>query len=145
MLKSKSLYEEQGFTLLHFLFAFSIFMLIVSFFPILIKLAAYEKSDIQYNTALFFEFLQAEIVEADQLSTSGSTLYLYFRDGRVVSYQKYNTNIRRQVNGVGNEIFIQDVQDIDYMLVENGVIVSVKKEDRIKEKRISQAPILFSK
>lgn len=134
--------NNQGYTLLNTLFAFSVFLLVISFFPVTIKIIKTETPTASYNIDLFFEYIQTEIAKAKQLSTSGSTLYLSMDDGTIIQFQKFNTNIRRQVDGLGNEFYLQNVTDVDYELVSNGVIVSVELAGRRVNKRFSMAPKL---
>lgn len=143
MLKQYHRNNDYGFTMLNFLFAFSLFLLVVSFFPILLKSLAINCSKISYDVDLFFEHIGMEIVEARELSVSGTTLFLSKHDGKIVSFEKYNQNIRRRVNGAGNEILIQGVDEVSYQLVHNGVIVTIKQKERIIEKRLSLAPIVI--
>lgn len=135
--------NQQGFTLVNTLLAFSVFLLLVAFLPMVIKTIKTEIPAESYRTDLFFEYIQKEIVQAKQLTVSGSTLNLTMNDGSSVQFQKFNSNIRRQVNGVGNEILLQQVEIVDYELVPNGVIVSVQTAGKKVEKRISMAPIIF--
>ncbi|WP_017755765.1 competence type IV pilus minor pilin ComGF [Calidifontibacillus oryziterrae] len=141
LLKNNEL-RNKGFTMLDFLFSFSIFLIIASFFPMLIKLFATNSVTISYDVDLLFAHMEIEIVEACYISVSGSTLLLTMGDGRIVSFEKYHDDIRRRVNGAGNEIIIQDIEDISYELVERGVIVTVQQNGKWIKKRLSLAPIV---
>lgn len=145
MQKNSIVDSQRGFTLLNTLFAFAVFLLMISFLPYVIKLVKTEIPVTSHKMDVFFAYIQKEIVSARQLSTSGSTLYLNMDDGTSVSYEKYSTNIRRTVNGVGNEILLQNVYDVHYELVENGVIVTVEAAGKRVKKRLSMAPRLLSR
>jgi competence protein ComGF len=64
-------------------------------------------------------------------------------NGDTIHYQKYNMNIRRQVNGLGNEILLQNANTIHYEIVSNGVVVSVEVAKQVIKKRLSMAPTIF--
>lgn len=135
--------KQAGFTMLNMLFAFAVFLLVVSFFPFVFKVMKTEISTTSYKVDLFFEHIRNDIVQAKELSISDGSLYLRMENGNRIRYQKYNTNIRRQVNEVGNEILLQNVDNIHYEIVSNGVVVSVKVATKVAKKRLSMAPIIF--
>ena len=111
--------------------------------PIVIQFIKIEPRPVPYSVDLFFTYIQKEIVTAKQLTEIGNSLYLNMEDGSVVCYQKFQSNIRRQVNGLGNEFLLQNVDDVSYELVPNGVIVSVDLYGKTFQKRISMAPKIF--
>lgn len=129
--------------MLHSLFAFSVLLIVISFFPVALKIIKIETPAVPYHITLYFEYIQKEIAQAKQLYTSGNTLYVSFNDGTLIKYEKYGTNIRRQVNGAGNEILLQKVERIQYQLVENGVYVSVEAAEGKLQKRLSMAPKIY--
>lgn len=143
MRKNNVAHKQAGFTILNMLFAFTVFLLLISFFPIAIKVMKTEIPTIPYSVDLFFEYIQNDIIQAKELTVSGSTLYLSMDNGDTIHYQKYNMNIRRQVNGVGNEILLQNANTIHYEIVSNGVVVSVEVAKQVIKKRLSMAPTIF--
>lgn len=142
MRKNNKTHKEAGFTILNMLFAFAVFLLLISFFPLAIKVMKTEIPTTPYSVDLFFEYIQNDIVQAKELSVSGSSLYLRMENGSTILYQKYNTNIRRQVNELGNEILLQNVNNVHYEVVSNGVFVSIEVAKNVITKRLSMAPII---
>ncbi|WP_374724582.1 competence type IV pilus minor pilin ComGF [Calidifontibacillus erzurumensis] len=136
-------FSQNGFTLVNCLFAFSLFLMMSSLLPIIIQFIKVEPRTVPYSVDLFFTYIQKEIVRANQLVEVGSTLYLNMGDGSIVRYEKYQSNIRRQVNGAGNEFLLQNVDDVSYELVPNGVIVSIDLYGKTFQKRISKTPKIF--
>lgn len=135
--------KQAGFTMLNMLFAFSVFLLLMTFFPLALKVIKTEVSTTSFKVDLFFEQIRNDIVQAKEISISDGSLYLSMENGNRIRYQKYNTNVRRQVNEVGNEILLQNVENIQYEIVANGVVISVDVAKRAAKKRLSMAPILF--
>ncbi|WP_180994121.1 ComGF family competence protein [Bacillus sp. Marseille-P3661] len=129
--------------MLEFLFSFSIFLLLVTFFPIVIGLMADQKDNSAFEIDIFYEHLRMEIVTAKGLEVNNNTLILIMGDASKVSYELYDSSIRRRVNGAGNEILIQRVDHVSYELVSNGVIISITQDHKAKKKRLSLAPILI--
>lgn len=143
MQKNNIATNQNGFTMLNMLFAFAVFLLLISFFPLIMKVMKTEISTTSYKVDWFFELIRNDIVQAKELSVSDGSLYLSMENGNRIRYQKYNTNIRRQVNEVGNEILLQNVDNIQYEIVSNGVVVSVEVAKKVAKKRLSMAPIIF--
>ncbi|KEF38739.1 competence protein ComGF [Schinkia azotoformans MEV2011] len=143
MQKNNIATKQDGFTMLNMLFAFAVFLVLMSFFPFVMKVMKTEISTTSYKVDLFFEHIRNDIVQAKELSISDGSLYLSMENGNRIRYQKYNTNIRRQVNEVGNEILLQNVDNVQYKIVSNGVVVSVEVAKKVAKKRLSMAPIIF--
>ncbi|MEC1769662.1 ComGF family competence protein [Schinkia azotoformans] len=143
MQKNNIATKQDGFTMLNMLFAFAVFLVLMSFFPFVMKVMKTEISTTSYKVDFFFEHIRNDIVQAKELSISDGSLYLSMENGNRIRYQKYNTNIRRQVNEVGNEILLQNVDNVQYKIVSNGVVVSVEVAKKVAKKRLSMAPIIF--
>lgn len=143
MQKNKIATKQAGFTMLNMLFAFAVFLLLLSFFPFVMKVMKTEITTTSYKVDLFFEQIRYDIVQAKELSISDGSLYLSMENGNRIRYQKYNTNIRRQVNEVGNEILLQNVDNVQYYIVSNGVVISVEVAKKVAKKRLSMAPMIF--
>lgn len=143
MQKNNIATKQDGFTMLNMLFAFAVFLVLMSFFPFVMKVMKTEISTTSYKVDLFFEHIRNDIVQAKELSISDGSLYLSMENGNRIRYQKYNTNIRRQVNEAGNEILLQNVDNVQYKIVSNGVVVSVEVAKKVAKKRLSMAPIIF--
>lgn len=142
MPKNNIAMKQAGFTMLNMLFAFAVFLLLISFFPLVLKVMQTEVSTTSFKVDLFFEQIRNDIVQAKDISISDDSLYLSMENGNRIRYQKYNTNVRRQVNEVGNEILLQNVDNIQYEIVTNGVVISVEVAKKVAKKRLSMAPIL---
>ncbi len=143
MQKNNNAMKQAGFTMLNMLFAFAVFLLLISFFPLVMKVMQTKVSTTSFKVDLFFEQIQNDIVQAKGISISDDSLYLNMENGNRIRYQKYNMNVRRQVNEVGNEILLQNVDNIQYEIVPNGVVISVDVAKKIAKKRLSMAPIIF--
>lgn len=120
--------NEGGFTLIEMLFAFTIFLTIVSFFPLITRIILQDddiESRIQrMEWEVFISQIKKEIRTSNKITVANQKLFLE-KDGQVITYEKYGTNIRRRVNNTGHEILIQNVSFFKFEKIINGVYVSV--------------------
>jgi len=74
--------------------------------------------------------LQNEIRLAESLSAADGQLLTHFTDGRVVSFSAQNDRLVRQVDGLGGEIMVYNLADMDVILFDNqSVRVSLRSFD----------------
>lgn len=65
--------------------------------------------DIKYSQ--FFNFIHDDILRANNIYVNGHTLMFETRTDELATVSQYYNIIRRQVNGVGHEVYVRDVQD----------------------------------
>lgn len=118
--------KSEGFTLIEVLISFSVVLLLTTFFPILLKsLSALteEKSGIHpLELEVFIHQAKVEIRNAKNVTTNGLMLTIMNDNGQRITYENYQGNIRRRVNGTGHEIMLQNIKQVRFQQVKNGAI-----------------------
>ncbi len=64
------------------------------------------------ETALFFSMIGKEIREAGAVEIRNNALFITLSTGEVVSFTRYHSLIRKQVNGLGHEVWVQNIQEM---------------------------------
>jgi competence protein ComGF len=105
--------KEEGHTLIEALMALSVMVLlayIISFSLIPIQ----EKPiSAQFEeTNLFFTMLGKEVREGVSIEVRNNMLYITHSNGDVISFSKYHNLVRKQVNGLGHEIWVQNIREM---------------------------------
>ncbi|WP_264738537.1 competence type IV pilus minor pilin ComGF [Cytobacillus firmus] len=126
--KSVKYFNNNGFTMLEMLFAFSIFLMIVSFLPIsfnfLFQDWKMEARTQRLEWHVFINQLKKEIRLADTADISPVSILLTI-DGKSVIYEKYGSNLRRRVDMKGHEIVLQKLDAITFSSFNGGVEINV--------------------
>ncbi|WP_338777121.1 competence type IV pilus minor pilin ComGF [Metabacillus sp. FJAT-52054] len=121
--------DSRGFSFLNMLLSLGVFSLIVtSLFPLIsffyTSMEGYRDiSNLEWE--FFSEQAILELKGAESPVISGETLTFANRLGQKVSYQRYGTYIRRQVNQTGNEIVLQKVDKAEIQVIKNRIIIHV--------------------
>jgi competence protein ComGF len=121
--------NDKAFTLIEALLALSIFTTIIFFmmpvFQIILnnkdsqaKLQAMEWAD-------FCSQFKKEIRQTTKAEVISGRLYLT-KDSEAVLFEKYGSNIRRQVNYTGHEIVLQNVSQYSFSVLNNAVKLTVQ-------------------
>ncbi|MDF2038592.1 prepilin-type N-terminal cleavage/methylation domain-containing protein [Bacillus sp. CMF12] len=126
--KSVKYFNNNGFTMLEMLFAFSIFLMIVSFLPVsfnfLFQDWKMEARTQRLEWHVFINQLKKEIRLADTADISPVSIVLTI-DGKSVIYEKYGSNLRRRVDMKGHEIVLQKLDAITFSSFNGGVEINV--------------------
>jgi competence protein ComGF len=118
--------KNDGFTLIEVLLAFSIFLVIASFIPQLLKLISYEPKHLHnIEVSLFFQQLAIDIQKSAAIDVANNVLYLQQEKDEQVTYAQFQQRIRRQVNQKGQEIALQNVAEVEFRKAANGIDVRV--------------------
>ncbi|WP_313798297.1 competence type IV pilus minor pilin ComGF [Cytobacillus sp.] len=127
-MKRVKLFNHKGFTMVEMLYAFSIFLIIVSFFPLSFKYLFQNEQFEARNKAMewhvFVQQLKKEVRLSDEIIVFNDRLILR-RDGQSIQFDKHGTNIRRRVDEKGHEIVFQQVERIRFDKLKNGVRLTV--------------------
>jgi competence protein ComGF len=121
--------NEQAFTLIEVLFAFSIFTIIVFFMTPTLQIMLNNKGDEPRIQEMEWEVFCGQIKKEIRMSThaevvSGRLVLTEAPD--TVIYEKYGNNLRRRVNYTGNETILQNVSEFTFTIFNNTVKVTVK-------------------
>lgn len=127
-MKNAKYLNESGFTLLEMLFAFSIFLIIVSLLPLSYRIILEDKmieSRIQrLEWEVFISQIKKEVRTSSKVTVFNQVLVLE-KDGQTIIYERYGTNIRRRVDSKGHEILLQNVSSFKFEKMINGVCLYV--------------------
>jgi competence protein ComGF len=126
--KNAKYLNEAGFTLLEMLLAFSIFVTLVSFLPVVTQIMLQDHLHEDRIQRMEWEVFSAQIKKEIRVSkkiTVSNQILLLDKDGQTISYEKYGTNIRRRVDFKGHEILLQKVNTFRFEKLTNGVLVYV--------------------
>ena len=128
-------HKNDGFTLLEVLVSFSIILILTAFFPLLLKSLSLltEKGDGIHPLELevFIQQATREVRNAKKVSVEGNAMVIINQNDQRVTYEFYQKNVRRRVNGTGHELLLHGVESISFKEVRNGAIVNVKGKDEI--------------
>nr|WP_269819594.1 ComGF family competence protein [Fictibacillus halophilus] len=64
------------------------------------------------ETALFFSMIGKEIREAAAVEVKNNALFITLSTGEVISFTRYHSLIRKQVDGLGHEVWVQNIQEM---------------------------------
>lgn len=135
---AKSLNNNRGFTLLEVMFTLFVLSVIVFLLPLLIKQVMYHDLVERLNekeVEIFFMQLSKEIHSALAIQVHDDTLYITHKDGRVASYGRYGANVRRQVNGSGQERALQNIETISFTWIDSVVTISIEGKNELHFER----------
>lgn len=125
--------NEKGFTLLEALVSFSVVLIITAFLPILFQtihtFVKEEKGIHPLELEVFNQQAKMEIRTAKSVTTTGKVLTIRNRNNQSITYEKYQGNIRRRVNGTGHEIMLQNVKDVVFVQARNGAILFITGDE----------------
>lgn len=135
--------NEKGITLVEVIFSFSIFLLIVSFIPFLMKVIAIEQEE-SIEVELFFQQVSPEIRSARNLNAIDSKLFIKLSPSTEVIYEQYQNMIRRKVNGLGHEVLLQNIHSVYFKNENHGVTITVtNKTGEIYSRRLSMTSVFM--
>ncbi|WP_235749718.1 competence type IV pilus minor pilin ComGF [Neobacillus bataviensis] len=120
--------NDNAFTLIEVLIAFSIFSTIIFFmapiFQIILNTKANDNKLQAMEWEVFCSQIKIEIRLASSVSVVSDRLILN-KGTETVQYEKYGTNLRRRVNSTGHEIILQNVSQFSFSVINNTVKVTV--------------------
>ncbi len=73
---------------------------------------------------VFISQIKKEIRMSQKVTINNQSLLLE-KDGSIIIYEKYGTNLRRRVDYKGHEIILQQVRAFQFQRLLNGVLVQV--------------------
>lgn len=134
--------KEDGYTLLEMLISFSLFLMMMSFVPIMIKMTKeHQETSVSLSTLewdLFVQQLTSEIRAGHQVECSHQQLTFINDYHQTITYEKYGNMIRRRVNGTGHEVVLQNISSVQFIKVPQGVLIQIKDlEKRLYAERVS--------
>lgn len=119
---------DKGFSLLEVLFSLSIIMVIFTLLPSLLVSISNKQSSDPFNPfewEVFVQQAKMEIREAEKVTISGNVVYFHVGNNQVVTYEPYQDQIRRRVNGTGHEVLLQKIAGVVFSLETNGILITI--------------------
>ena len=127
-LKSAGYLNEDAFTLIEALIAFSIFITIVFFMTPVFQIILNNKDSEKSLQAMEWEVFSSQIKKEIRLSTRAeliSNRLILTKDSETIQYEKYGSSLRRRVNSTGHEIILQNVSQNSFTIINNTVKIDV--------------------
>jgi len=134
-------FNNKGYVLLEMLLCFLIFTIILSLLIVPLQLmldSQFAEKELQeMEWEVFILQLKKETKIAQNIDVSNNKLLLYV-DRRVVTYEKYESSIRRRVDSTGHEVALQGIKNVNFTIHKNGFRLKVTTRfAREKEASIS--------
>ncbi|MED4211483.1 competence type IV pilus minor pilin ComGF [Priestia megaterium] len=134
--------REKGFTLVEMLVSFTLFLIIVSFFPIIIPLAKqtynpdFSMNEMEWE--IFVNQLAMEYREAKEVRIQATTLTLKMENNEIITYERYEDKIRRRVDESGHEVVLQHIKNIMYEQQKERLLIrSTDGVNKVREETIT--------
>jgi competence protein ComGF len=134
--------SEKGFTLVEMLVSFTLFLIIVSFLPIIIPLAKqtynpdFSMNEMEWE--IFVNQLAMEYREAKEVGIHATTLTLKMENNQIITYERYEDKIRRRVDESGHEVVLQHIKNIMYEQQKERLLIrSTDGFNKVREETIT--------
>lgn len=120
--------KNQGFTLYETIFSLFFISVVIFLFPFILsyfKLSHHDKLQVK-EVELFFMQIAREIHGAKSVFIDNDDLIVILHNGDKASYEHYNNLIRRRLNRTGHEIFLQNINTVNYEIDDTLVSIQIK-------------------
>ncbi len=126
----KSCLTNDGFTLVEILFALGLFSLLSVFMTsALASVTDWHVYDMNTNPRMewniFVRQLEREFQKTKDFEVPKSNMLLLDKNGEEITYEIYNTMVRRRVNSAGHEVVLQNIKSFHLKKEGESLIVSV--------------------
>lgn len=122
--------NQSGFTLIHLLLSILLLIMILLMLPFLIqttsKLIQYQIHPFEYEWRIFEKQLSAECLNATSINIFEEKLVMQLNNNSTIIIEKYGGSIRRRVNYKGHEIYLQNVNTVQFKREESGISLLVQ-------------------
>ena len=137
--------NNKGFTIVEMIIAFSAFLFIVSFIPLsfrLLYLDGFVEDRLQrMEWEVFIGQAKKEIRMGEGISVENNRL-TFVKNGQSIMYEKYGSNIRRRVDLKGHEIMLQNIKEVTFEPIANGVRISVQDQFDQSESQVIRTMVM---
>ncbi|WP_082233847.1 ComGF family competence protein [Halobacillus massiliensis] len=101
--------HKEGFTLAETIMTLTVLSILLTFSLPILKIYESPTYTAEMSIFQYFNFIQDEINRSRDWRIEKDTLVIIDNTDRRVTISQYNQDIRRQVNGSGHELLIQDL------------------------------------
>jgi len=134
--------NNDGFSMISMLLSISLLALSLPFIGYIIKALQYESAYEALSIHQFFILLRDELSEAQQVHVNPHTIHYVSSPSntptKIASISQYKQLIRRQLDGRGHEVYVQDIKSIYFEKTKAGIKVTVYgREGGLYEKNIA--------
>ncbi|WP_167751331.1 ComGF family competence protein [Lentibacillus salicampi] len=117
--------NEKGLTFISVFLAVSIIFLTIPFTAYLIRTVDFSSNYDQLAVQQFYFFLRDEVIQASEVNVASSKITLLQPDESRISFEQYKNLIIRQFDGEGFEVYLRDVEDVQFSSSSYGLRVSI--------------------
>ncbi|WP_442594882.1 competence type IV pilus minor pilin ComGF [Neobacillus sp. D3-1R] len=120
---------SNGFTLVEAMLGLAAFCMMAAFLPLSIQVIDRENDSVTRLQAMEWEIFSSQVKKEIRMSEkidAMSNRLLLTKDSDLISYEQYGTKLRRRVNGTGNEVLLQNVNQVQFEKMKNGVLIKVE-------------------
>lgn len=131
--------NETGFSFVSLFLMITLICMIMPLSNYLLQISKDDIYDRELTVNEFFRFIRDDLIKSyDYDVVNKSTLQLHQENGEIVTIHQYGNLIRRQVKGLGHEIYFRDVKEIEFYKLETGIkIVLTIKEGMTYERKFA--------
>ncbi|MCM3716790.1 ComGF family competence protein [Fictibacillus phosphorivorans] len=105
--------SQKGYSLMEAFIALTVLLMLSSLIPLLFVPIQKKPSVPQMEeTSLFFSMLGKEIREGKFFDVNNHSLFITLSNGDVAEFSKYHSLVRKQVNGLGHEVWVQNIRQM---------------------------------
>ncbi|MFC2948180.1 competence type IV pilus minor pilin ComGF [Virgibacillus sediminis] len=118
--------NDSGFTFLNMFFTLAI---IAASLPFLSHLVTYSQPNDhldELSVQQFFRFVRNDLINSVDYALTSDSLYLTLVDGTVATIETYQDSIRRRVEGKGHELYLRNMETLEFSEAEQGISVTVR-------------------
>lgn len=110
----KRIFNKEGHTIIEAIISLVVLLVLASVISLLIPPLQKQPTSTQFEESeLFFSMLGKEVREGIAIEVKNNGLYIMQPSGDVLSITKYHSLIRKQVNGLGHEVWVQNIQEME--------------------------------
>jgi competence protein ComGF len=122
--------SQKGYSLMEAFIALTVLLMLSSLIPLLfIPIQKQPPNPQLEETSLFFSMLGKEIREGKSIEVNNNSLYVTHTNGNILSFSRYYSLIRKQVNGLGHEVWVQNISEM-VLKKHSDVLLAVKLIDK---------------
>ncbi|MFZ3577849.1 competence type IV pilus minor pilin ComGF [Virgibacillus sp. DJP39] len=123
------LVNQKGFTLLSMLLTVAMLFITIPFLEYMTKSLSYTNNYTDLSYYQFFHFFRDDLIRSTNYTTYDQGIALSAVDGTIVTYEKYENVIRRQVNGTGHEVVIRGINSLNFESITYGIKTVISTTD----------------
>lgn len=128
--------NEKGFNLVTLLTMISLIFITLPFFGYVLQITT-KPSDSYEELSVheFFRFIRDDIISSHSYFIKKDALHLIQEDDAIVIISQYDNLIRRQVENRGHEIYLRDIEGLEFYSQPYGIKIVITVEEGARFER----------